>query len=40
MQQDKAIFSKWILTGLDGYVIGSDNEVYRLLLSQDVIILD
>lgn len=30
MKQNKAIFSKWILSGLDGYVIGSDNEIYRL----------
>lgn len=24
------IFSKWIINGIDGYVFGSDKELYRL----------
>ena len=30
MNQTKAIFSKWIIEGLDGFVFGSDKELYRL----------
>ena len=30
MKQNKPIFSKWIITGFDGYCFGSDKELYRL----------
>lgn len=30
MIQNKAIFSKWIIDGLPGFVFGSDKELYRL----------
>ena len=30
MNQNKAIFSKWIIEGLPEFVFGSDGELYRL----------
>lgn len=30
MQATEAVFSKWIIEGCSGYVIGSDKELYRL----------
>ena len=30
MEVNKPVFSKWIIVGLDQFVIGSDKEVYRL----------
>jgi hypothetical protein len=27
---NKAIFSKWLIKGLDGFFFGSDKELYRL----------
>ena len=30
MKQNKPIFSKWMIKGIDGFVFGSDKELYRL----------
>ena len=30
MKQNKPIFSKWLIRGIDGFVFGSDKELYRL----------
>lgn len=30
MKQNKPIFSKWLIRGVDGFVFGSDKELYRL----------
>ena len=30
MESTKSIFSKWIIEGLEGFVFGSNKELYRL----------
>lgn len=30
VEQNKAVFSKWLIKGIDGYCFGSDKELYRL----------
>ena len=30
MGRSETVYSKWVIKGLDGFVFGSDKEVYRL----------